>query len=224
MRPLVEEALTRARALEDDYTLAGALAAKAELLVGGDADYQGAFATYEEAAAAYERAGDRTGAARMRTNLAEGLLLAGDHAASVSLLRHLAPEMRELGLRDVEFTRLRLLGLGLLCAGELEEAQGALTEAVGLTLELEDRKGTVDCLLALGAVAAERSELALAARVWAAAERELDASPYQLYPVDRLAYERSLASTRPQLADKAWDEAWAEGRRLSLEEAVAEAL
>ena len=45
-----------------------------------------------------------------------------------------------------------------------------------------------------------------------------------LPPNERARYERELAAARAQLDAESWDRAWAEGRAMSLEEAVADAL
>jgi hypothetical protein len=64
----------------------------------------------------------------------------------------------------------------------------------------------------------------LAARLWGAIERQREEHGLALSPVERSGYERALRVARAQTELAAWDTAWAEGRALVLDEAVAMAL
>jgi hypothetical protein len=64
----------------------------------------------------------------------------------------------------------------------------------------------------------------LAARLWGAIERQREEHGLALSPVERSGYERALSVARAQTELAAWDTAWAEGRALALDEAVAMAL
>jgi len=194
------------------------------LLVEGSGDYRGARALFEQARALQEQTGHHEGATIMRRLVAEAMLLEGDHEAAVSALRELVPLSQELGDPVRQAINFRLLGLALLRQGQLAEAQAALASAVSRELEVGDRRGMIDSLLALAAVAGDLAELEQAARLWGAAEAALESCSHILDTVDRLTYEHYLPRARAQLAPPAWETAWAEGRRLSLEQAVDEAL
>jgi DNA-binding NarL/FixJ family response regulator len=60
-----------------------------------------------------------------------------------------------------------------------------------------------------------------AARLWGAAEVVREVSEMPIPPVERTAYECAVAAIRTQLGEKAFASAWAEGRTLSPEQAVA---
>ena len=49
-------------------------------------------------------------------------------------------------------------------------------------------------------------------------------SAYRLLHAARLEYDRALAAARAQLDEAAWNAAWAEGRAMTLEQAVTYAL
>ena len=66
---------------------------------------------------------------------------------------------------------------------------------------------------------AERA--AEAVRVLAASDRARDAMAYPRDPVRQPAHDTTVQGLRTALGDRAFTEAWAEGARLSLEEAVA---
>ena len=65
-----------------------------------------------------------------------------------------------------------------------------------------------------------------AARLWGAAEAILEQIEVIAYPhaTDRSFNDRQLAATREDIDERTWEEAWAEGRAMTTEEAVAYAL
>jgi hypothetical protein len=65
-----------------------------------------------------------------------------------------------------------------------------------------------------------------AARLWGAAEAILEQVEVIAYPhaTDRSFNDRQLAAAREDLDERTWEEAWAEGRAMTTEEAVAYAL
>ncbi len=218
---LAEEATALARSPE---AVGGMLGLQGMLLLEGSGDYAGARALFEQSRAQAEQAGDLLNATIMRRLVAEAMLLEGDHEAAVAALRELVPLFEELRDPSRQALNFRCLGLALLRQDQLAEAQAALARAVSLALELGDRRVAIECLFALGAVAGELAELERAARLWGAAEAALESGSHKLEAVDRLSYEHYLARTRAQVAPAAWETAWAEGRRLSLEQAVDVAL
>jgi predicted ATPase/transcriptional regulator with XRE-family HTH domain len=81
-----------------------------------------------------------------------------------------------------------------------------------------------DCLDWLGAVEAAQGEPVRAARLFGAAEAQWQAIGAIRYTPDLQAYERDVASVRTQLDEPAFAAAWAEGRALTLDQALAHAL
>ncbi|HSH79264.1 MAG TPA: hypothetical protein VLA19_12125 [Herpetosiphonaceae bacterium] len=63
-----------------------------------------------------------------------------------------------------------------------------------------------------------------AARLFGAAEALLEPSGELLPPAERSEHERHVAIARAQMDEAAWQAAWAEGRAMTLEQAVAYAL
>ena len=63
-----------------------------------------------------------------------------------------------------------------------------------------------------------------AVRLFGAAEAVRESVGIPLPLIQRTAYERDLAAVRAQLDQVTWEAAWAAGRALSLEQAIAEAL
>ena len=74
--------------------------------------------------------------------------------------------------------------------------------------------------MGLAGLACAQNDSRRAAQLFGAAEAQREALCATLWPANRLEYERSLASLRAQLNEDEIAQAWAEGRRLSLAEAV----
>jgi len=116
------------------------------------------------------------------------------------------------------------LGETALGQGDLPAARGWLVADLRLCREMGDRVSSVWCLAGLGSAAAFDEEPERAARLWGAAERLRAALGCRPAPAARATYERALAMTRAQIGEEAFAAAWAEGRAMSLEEAIAYAL
>ena len=80
----------------------------------------------------------------------------------------------------------------------------------------------------MGAVAGDREPLAddvrAAARIWGAVEALREEVGIFLPVAEHKRYERALVHARAWLVSEAWAAAWAEGRAMTLEQAVAFAL
>lgn len=116
------------------------------------------------------------------------------------------------------------LGYVALRSGEVQEARRAFQEALSASVELRQTDAIASCLAGLAAVAAAMNDSQRSARLFGMADALLETSGVTLGPADRGEYEHNAAALRAQMGDAAADAAWAEGRRLSLGEAVALAL
>jgi len=67
-------------------------------------------------------------------------------------------------------------------------------------------------------------QLERAARLFGAADKLLEGTPAVLTVEDRTMYEQSLAAARSMLDEEMFASAWAEGRAMTLEQAIAYAL
>jgi hypothetical protein len=87
-----------------------------------------------------------------------------------------------------------------------------------------DRDGIAGCLVGLAGLAAAGGDHQRAARVYATAEALRLAIKAAALPIDRTRHERRIATLRHNLGDEAFAAAWAAGRAMALEEAIAGAL
>lgn len=80
------------------------------------------------------------------------------------------------------------------------------------------------CLEGLGAVVASQEVPLQAAGLWGTAEALREAIGTPIHPVYRADYERAVAAARTALGAEAFAAAWAEGRAMPLEQAIATVL
>ena len=107
---------------------------------------------------------------------------------------------------------------------EYERSESLFAQSLVLCLKIEDNDSILSCLAGLAAVAADQGQLQRAGKLFGAADALISALGAHLDIVDRLSYERDLAQAQSRFERGQWEEAWAEGQRMSLEEAVAFAM
>ena len=115
------------------------------------------------------------------------------------------------------------LGECALGRGDTSEAARWLGQALRVSHQLNDRASTAWALAGLGAAAALNEEPELAARLWGAAEQLRQAIGCRAAPAARATHDRAMALVRSQLGEAAFAAAWAAGRALSAEQAIAAA-
>ena len=108
--------------------------------------------------------------------------------------------------------------------GEVAEAEALQREALALYQELGDQRGCARGLEELASTAGVAGQGERAARLLgaAAAVRETIGAPQP--PQEQTDVEQAVAAARAALGEEAWAAAYAAGRALSLEQAIAEAL
>jgi predicted ATPase/transcriptional regulator with XRE-family HTH domain len=118
----------------------------------------------------------------------------------------------------------RDLGETAVGLGRPEEAVRWLAQGLAASRMLGEQPFTAWCLASLGSAAALGEEAERAARLWGAAERLRSALGCRPAPAARATYERAVAAARAQLGEEAFAAVWAEGRAMTLEQAIAYAL
>ncbi len=113
--------------------------------------------------------------------------------------------------------------------GEEAAARSCCEESMSLFRQVDDPEGMAFCLQGLGAGVAGQGNLLWAARLWRAAENlsgvEGPRGPFFL-PVERtkaerMEHERTVRAVRTELGVRDFTEAWAEGRAMTPEQALA---
>jgi predicted ATPase/class 3 adenylate cyclase/DNA-binding CsgD family transcriptional regulator len=164
-----------------------------------------------------------------KNSLADSLILLGELALSqgdTSTARSLAEEgavlSREIGDRLSRAQSLAFLAKVLAHQGDQAAARAMYEESLALAKAGNPPKWRITpCLEGLAGVLASQGELVWAARLWGAAEALRDAMGTPIPPVYRAEYERSVAAARDQLGEQVFTTAWAEGRNMTPEQALA---
>ena len=148
------------------------------------------------------------------------LLLEGNYERAAALCEEAEALFRERGYKGhLEFV-LDNLGWAALLGGDHERAKAYYEENLVVCKELGDKMIASESLEGLACVAETRGEAELAARLFGAAEALREAVGYQHMPEEDALREPYLAAASAQLDEAAWEKAWAEGRTMSMEQAI----
>lgn len=121
--------------------------------------------------------------------------------------------------RDVAALLLRL-GFTHLQLGDQQGADGRFTDYRELQLKAGNEQGMSEYLTGYGALALREGRPVLAGKLLAAAVLQAGAATMAFYPTGRYMVELYLAQVREKLGEKQFRENQAEGRRLSLDDAL----
>jgi ATP/maltotriose-dependent transcriptional regulator MalT len=116
------------------------------------------------------------------------------------------------------------LGLARLLAaqGKVTVAQRLCKESLTLLCESHVYQDDIaSCLECLAALEVRHGKPGQAARFWGSAEALREAIGAPMYPVHRASYAQAIALARAELGEQAFAAAWAEGRMLTPEQALA---
>jgi non-specific serine/threonine protein kinase len=108
--------------------------------------------------------------------------------------------------------------------GDPGRAAALFEEGLAMFRELDNKRGIAECLLGLASVAAGQGRPERAARLVGASEASLDSSQAGRWEADRVEYERTVGTARTMLGEAIFAAVCAEGRALTLEQAVEYAL
>src|SRR5262249_30426994 len=97
-------------------------------------------------------------------------------------------------------------------------------ESLALHREQGNRPGVLESLAGFGALLAAQGQPRRAAILFGAIAALRAALNAAMWPAERVEYERHVAATRAQLGEATFAVAWAEGRAMTLEQAIACAL
>jgi predicted ATPase/DNA-binding SARP family transcriptional activator len=215
-RMLHEESLAIRRELGDRAGIAASLRNLA-LVAYQQGDYGTARSLQEESLAIRRELGDRVGIAASLQDLALLAYSQGDYRTARSFYEESLAIRRELGERRGIAASLEALA-ALTCAGQEQRQAGGRRDA---SLPLP-----AGCGRPLGTpTGAEAPDCAgAAARPFGAAEALREAISAPLPPNEQAAYRLQVSRVRELLGEEAFGAAWVQGRAMTLEQAIADAL
>lgn len=170
------------------------------------------------------RADDAWGIAWSLYALGFLLLAEGDLARARPALEDALVHLRQQGMIFGVIRALFALGHIRFEHGDVAGAEGLYREGLVLSREMPLLAIVTIGLDGLAIVAAATGRLLRAARLWGATEALQDVTGESRVHVFQSAYERALGAARAEVAGTEWAEAWAAGRALAPDQAVAEAL
>jgi len=215
----LQESLMLFREIDDPRNVAYALDSLAYLAIE-QGEYPEAEARAREAVDLLRARASREGLCFSLIHLAIAVRWRGEWAAAHELYGQSLVIARELGTPWEIGTALREIGLAECDEGRCDLALTHLAEATTILHGLGDRPGVIESLEGLAGVAAATAAPGRAARLWGAAHALQQEIGGARSAHQKLIYERQVQPVRAILTDKAFDQAWNEGRAMTLDDAV----
>jgi predicted ATPase/DNA-binding CsgD family transcriptional regulator len=219
-RDLLTESLTINRELGDTRIIAVSLfsLALSYRLSGGDLAQ--AHTLLNESLALSREIGDKENIVNCLSLSGLLALSEGDMASARSLTAQALALFQEMKLHG---TALPLFAVAEVAAaeGDAPRAQALYEQGVGVAMKAGDQRTLTSGLEGLAATVAAQGNHVGAAYLWGAAEALREALGMPLSPIARALYQRAVAAARSQPGEQAFATAWAEGRTMSPEQALA---
>jgi predicted ATPase/DNA-binding CsgD family transcriptional regulator len=155
------------------------------------------------------------------TLLAQMRLLQGDLALAQVWFEESLVLVREVGDREGAIEPLLCLARVALDQDDPTTARRRYQEVLTILHQMGSQQFLAACLEGLAGLEARQGAPRYAARLWGAAEVLREAIGMPMHPVERASYEQATALTRTQLDTQRFHAAWAEGRGLTPEQALA---
>jgi predicted ATPase/Tfp pilus assembly protein PilF len=186
-------------------------------------DYARATALLEEALELYRRRTFKLGIRSTLHSLGRNAMVQGDYERAIQLLEEALAIARESGEAPGWAAALGDLAVVALRQGDEARAEALGRESLQLSVSQNLTHDLLDGLEGLGMVACARRPRR-AARLFGAAEALRESLRAPRWPGDRADYSQHVGVLRARLNEADFEAAWAEGRALTLEQAVACAL
>jgi predicted ATPase/class 3 adenylate cyclase/DNA-binding NarL/FixJ family response regulator len=176
----------------------------------------------EQAIAAYREIGDLHSADDSLTWLGISALRTGDYALARTVFAEHVRTERAVGNKEQLAIALRMHGYAMFYHGDAG-ASAAFLDSLRLNREIHDRQAIAASLSACAAVAIAQRQTERAARLLGYAAVQLEAIHAEMWPYDNDQYVPRVAALRAQMGEDAFNAAWAQGRALTPDQALAEA-
>ncbi|MCE7987441.1 MAG: LuxR family transcriptional regulator [Caldilinea sp. CFX5] len=221
----IEEGMVIAREQGAQLLIAFALTALGQV-ANAQHDYALAFARHKESLAIRRELGDKFRIASGIIHLGTVVCDKHDYAGAQSLYQEGLALFQELGAEWEIANVLNYLGQLALLQGDSTQAWALLQESLARwrSLGTLQWKGIAECLEGLAGTCAVQQQFVEAARLFGAAEASREFLGATPPPLVGISAANKLAALHTQLDEAAFVAAWAEGRKLTAEQAVEYAL
>jgi predicted ATPase/class 3 adenylate cyclase len=183
-------------------------------------DFAAATVCFEKSLALARECGQKWLIAHALSMLAIVARYQGHHAKAWALSEEYVILSREVGGKRAIAHATRLAGDVARSQAELSRAVRLYKESLALYSEAEDKWIAEECLEGLAAVAAALEDYRRAVHLFASAETVRDALGLTLPSVDQDIHNEHLIAARAALGITAFTAVWAEGRAMTLEQAI----
>jgi predicted ATPase len=219
VRLLSEECLELSREAEDKQGIARSLRGLGRVATI-HRDYAGAESLFEEALPFAREAGDEIATAELLNSLGEVARYQGDYGRARALYEQSLAVNRETGNQLSEVSNLVNLGLTALAQGDVLAASLFYKESLGVSPATGDKQGIIYGLEGMAAVCTAQQELERAARLFGAAKAQREAINLSSHYDDLTPIDRAVSAARIALGKEAFAAAWAQGREMTVEQAI----
>ena len=168
--------------------------------------------------------GNERGVATSIKSLGDLALAQEDYERAARLGDESLALVRKLGNEAAIATTLLTRGFVALVQGHQQEATGMIAESLRIRLRLRENEAIPNCLGVVATLLAARGDTEGAARLLAGAGALFERVGNPLEPFERRIYDQNVGRIKAQLSEETFALAWAEGRAMSFEQAVAFAL
>lgn len=219
---LVEESLKLQREVEDRHGIAFALSLLGELAYCQGDNSQGTL-FLDESLTLSRELGDKWLVGGSLKWLSFVALNQGNYDRAESLASESLSIYRELGDKRQVGGSLYAVALAIHSRGDYATARTLLTEALSFLHEVNEKTYTARCLEAIAGIDVAEGEFERAARLFGAAEALTQTIKLAVL-LQRSEYERNVTAVRIRMDQATFAKAWAEGRAMTLEQAIEYAL
>jgi predicted ATPase len=191
------------------------------------ATFQGHYAEAEEqymkSLAKFEELGDMLSVGFVLNGLGELSRLLGDYERAGRFYKRNLEIFKELGSRRLEVVLFNLAWVQL-HLGDYHKAKAFFKESLQLSKDHGNKSVMVGCLVGFAGILATIGKPDKAARLFGACESLLKGISRRMDPPDQREFDHYVAVARKQLDEATFSKAWAEGSKMTLEQATKFAL
>ena len=194
------------------------------LAAAGQGDLERSNALLEASLALDRELGDNALISTELINLAGNARVQGDYERAAAFGAEALALSREVGEKWVRAIAIAAQGWLSTNQGDYEQAEALFRESLTLSKDMLQRFVLMNCLNGLRTVAYFQGAYERAARLYGASDAVRESLGHQLSAQARALNDRRMASMRATMGDAAFEAAWAEGRAMTLEQAIEYAL
>ena len=221
---LLDETIEITRAIDDHAILAPIVLMRGHVALSRG-DYALAAAALDDARALFRELGEKWGVGAALTGQTHLAVVEGDLGRAARLLTAAESIHREQGAWWHLAITLNYWAMLAQLQADHHRATAVLRESIAISRSLDDAYALSYSLVQLAGTLAMGGQGLRAARLFGAAEALREATGLTIeHATPRALYEQHLAALRAQLDPDTLAAAWAEGRAMPLEDAIAEAL